>query len=213
MVSAFHEEEDSRRRALRRRISKDMWLRARALVTRAERISREIKARPSQKFENAVWVFAFLRQHNTWYPSSAMWPEPVCLSCVLAWSAVSSAADVESVKAVNNCRPAPQSVQIGDRATCPFSRIIHEDFSRIPPKIPMVRCNCPDSLCTKRGDFRCQEIKEQMIVAYFSKGSSTVRKQKVEFTISCVCAATRSAPATEGVQRPQKEPKNITSIV
>ncbi|CAN7974670.1 unnamed protein product [Ixodes persulcatus] len=142
-----------------------------------------------------------------------MLPGAAFLSCVLAWRAVSSAADIKSLSAVDSCAPALESTEIGDRATCTFQRMVDKDATRMPPEIPTVKCNCCDTVCSETGDFRCQEVKEKMVVSYLVKGSSAVRNQTVEVTTACVCAANRSVQAPGGGERPSRIYENGTSIV
>ncbi|KAH7976737.1 hypothetical protein HPB52_018737 [Rhipicephalus sanguineus] len=61
------------------------------------------------------------------------------------------------VFATGACSPVPQSSDIGDRATCPFTVTVDTNRERIPAELPMMKCNCPDSLCSTAGDYRCQE--------------------------------------------------------
>ncbi|KAG0437029.1 hypothetical protein HPB47_017640 [Ixodes persulcatus] len=100
-----------------------------------------------------------------------------------------------------NCDPDAKSQNIGDRATCTFTRHVDVDSTRIPPEIATVKCNCRDSLCSKLGDFRCQEVTETITVAFVNESSSVVRRQSKEVTVACVCAINRSAGALRGLKR------------
>ncbi|XP_002399762.2 uncharacterized protein LOC8023263 [Ixodes scapularis] len=100
-----------------------------------------------------------------------------------------------------NCEPDAKSQDIGDRATCTFTRHVDVDSTRIPPEIASVKCNCRDSLCSKLGDFRCQEVTETIKVAFVNETSSVVRRQSKEVTVACVCAINRSAGALLGLKR------------
>lgn len=142
-----------------------------------------------------------------------MLPGAAFLSCVLAWRVVSSAAGIKSSSAADSCAPALESTEIGDRATCTFQRMVDKDATRMPPEIPTVKCNCYDTVCSETGDFRCQEVKEKMVVSYLVKGSSVVRNQTVQVTTACVCAANRSVQAPGGGDRPARIYENGTSIV
>lgn len=107
----------------------------------------------------------------------------------------------QSTVLASNCEPSAKSCYIGDRATCTFTRSVDFDVDRIPPTIITLKCNCRESLCTTTGDFRCQEVKETMTVAYFNATSSVVRKESMEMTVACVCAASLSAQSFLGLKR------------
>ncbi|CAN7939755.1 unnamed protein product [Ixodes hexagonus] len=101
----------------------------------------------------------------------------------------------------DNCDPNTQSANIGDRATCTFTRHVDADPTRVPPEIATVKCNCRDSLCSKLGDFRCQEVTETMTVAYVNVTSSVLRRESKAVTVACVCATNRSLGAIGGGKR------------
>ncbi|KAH6923134.1 hypothetical protein HPB50_023468 [Hyalomma asiaticum] len=94
------------------------------------------------------------------------------------------------------CAPQPQSFGVGGRSTCTFSKVVDIDQQRIPPAIPTVRCKCPGSLCSSRGDFRCVEVKDPIQVSYRSSKSPTALFNKtIDVVTSCVCAMSRSGTA------------------
>ncbi|KAG0437030.1 hypothetical protein HPB47_017641 [Ixodes persulcatus] len=100
-----------------------------------------------------------------------------------------------------NCDPDAKSHNIGDRATCTFIRHVDVDSARIPPEMAIVKCNCRDSLCSKLGDFRCQQVTETITVPFVNETSSVVRRQSKEVTVASVCAINRSAGALRGLKR------------
>ncbi|KAH9363748.1 hypothetical protein HPB48_006768 [Haemaphysalis longicornis] len=57
----------------------------------------------------------------------------------------------------SNCSPRPEASSVGERATCPFTMAVDVDPTRIPSELPVVKCNCPDNLCSSMGDYRCTE--------------------------------------------------------
>lgn len=135
----------------------------------------------------------------------AMTPPQVAFFCVLlaaygTGTPVYDGNDHPRISA-ENCDPDAKSDNIGDRATCTFTRHVDVDSTRIPPEIAVVKCNCRDSLCSKLGDFRCQEVTETYKVAYVNETSSVVRRQRMEVTVACVCATNRSAGALRGLKR------------
>ncbi|KAH9363747.1 hypothetical protein HPB48_006767 [Haemaphysalis longicornis] len=94
------------------------------------------------------------------------------------------------------CTPRPDAYNIEDRATCPFTMAVDVDSTRIPSELPVVKCNCPDNLCSSVGDYRCKEVRNTIHVAYRDgTGGSKLRNGTIELTTSCVCAVGRSAPA------------------
>lgn len=98
------------------------------------------------------------------------------------------------------CTPSPQATDIADRATCPFKTSVDVDLSRIPSELPVTKCNCPDSLCSDKGDYRCQEVKSMFKVAYRG-ASSELTNKTLELTTACVCVVSKSAGAVWGGQR------------
>ncbi|KAL1478657.1 hypothetical protein MTO96_034927 [Rhipicephalus appendiculatus] len=98
------------------------------------------------------------------------------------------------------CTPSPQATDIADRATCPYKMSVDVDLSRIPPELPVTKCNCPGSLCSDKGDYRCQEVKSAFRVAY-RDASSKLTNKTFELTTACVCVVSRSAGAVTGGQR------------
>lgn len=98
------------------------------------------------------------------------------------------------------CAPQPQSFGVGGRSTCTFTKVVDIDQQRIPPAIPTVRCKCPGSLCSSRGDFRCVEVKDPIQVSYRSSKSPTALFNKtIDVVTSCVCAMSRSGAAKPSV--------------
>lgn len=106
------------------------------------------------------------------------------------------------------CAPQPQSFVVGSRATCTFTKVVDIDSHRIPPAIPSVRCKCPGSRCSSRGDFRCVEVKDSLQVSYRSSKSPTELVNKtIDVTTSCVCAMSQSMTAkSTGVLRTESGP-------
>lgn len=100
------------------------------------------------------------------------------------------------------CRPQMNSYSIGSRSTCTFTRVLDIDSQRIPPEIPSVRCLCPGNLCSPFGDFRCQEVRENIKVSYTIGGNTSspvtsLKSKTMEVTTACVCAASKSRKASE----------------
>nr|XP_050032397.1 uncharacterized protein LOC126528581 isoform X1 [Dermacentor andersoni] len=89
------------------------------------------------------------------------------------------------------CLPDPLSSRLGDRASCPFRRSVNVQAGRIPADVPTVRCNCPGSRCSQLGDFRCQEIREILQVAY-AEGAGQVLFRNETFTVACACVTSRT---------------------
>ncbi|XP_075524829.1 uncharacterized protein LOC142557104 [Dermacentor variabilis] len=89
------------------------------------------------------------------------------------------------------CLPDPLSPRLGDRASCPFRRSVNVQAGRIPADVPTVRCNCPGSRCSQLGDFRCQEIREILQVAYFEGAGPAVFRNET-FTVACACVTSRT---------------------
>lgn len=110
--------------------------------------------------------------------------------------------DASKLGFASACEADPTARNIGDRATCTYTRSVDRDDSRIPPEIPMVKCRCRDSLCRDLGDFRCKEVREKILVAY-RKGAGSLEYQNKTFevTTACVCAANRSVKTSGGVTR------------
>uniref|UniRef100_A0A4D5RTP4 Putative interleukin-17 n=1 Tax=Ixodes scapularis TaxID=6945 RepID=A0A4D5RTP4_IXOSC len=100
-----------------------------------------------------------------------------------------------------DCDVAPYSDNVGDRATCTFTRSVDRDPDRIPSEIPNVKCKCLDSLCSKLGDYRCLEVKETLMVAYRKQDSAKLVNGTAEVTTACVCVMSRSALASGGGTR------------
>lgn len=110
------------------------------------------------------------------------------------------------VYAAGVCTPVPQASEIGDRATCPFTMAIDADLHRIPAELPVVKCNCAGSVCSDRGDFRCQEVRSTFKVAYRTGAGSTdsgLTDGTVDLTTSCVCVVSKSSVAVTGGVRTQ----------
>ncbi|KAK8774144.1 hypothetical protein V5799_011314 [Amblyomma americanum] len=109
--------------------------------------------------------------------------------------AMSTSVDRSSKFPHGECLPDATSPSIGDRAVCRFSRVIDHDPQRIPRDVAFVRCRCPGVLCNAVGDFRCQEVRESLRVAYRG-GDGTLRNGTLVVSVSCVCAVARSAMAS-----------------
>lgn len=104
----------------------------------------------------------------------------------------------------SNCTPRPEALSVGERATCTFTTAVDVDPARIPSQLPVVKCNCPDSLCSSVGDYRCTEVRNTIHVAYRDgSGGSKLRNGTIELATSCVCVAGRSANAYAGGTRTQ----------
>lgn len=89
------------------------------------------------------------------------------------------------------CIPDGKSRSIGNRSTCTFTRFVDFDSNRFPSRIPTVSCKCPGRLCSPRGDFRCQEITEELQVMVRGR-DGVLRNDTTLVTVSCVCALGRS---------------------
>ncbi|XP_070396886.1 uncharacterized protein [Dermacentor albipictus] len=89
------------------------------------------------------------------------------------------------------CFPDPLSPQLEDRASCPFRRSVNVRAGRIPADVPTVRCNCLGSRCSQLGDFRCQEIREVLQVAYV-EGAGPALFMNETFTVACACVTSRT---------------------
>ncbi|XP_075525159.1 uncharacterized protein LOC142557310 [Dermacentor variabilis] len=113
---------------------------------------------------------------------------------LLIGSSARSTARTRSRASIEACIPDGESSSIGDRASCTFTRVVDVDSNRFPSRIPTVSCKCPGTLCSPLGDFRCQEVKEQLQVV-FHAGNGAFRNDTIEVTVSCVCALSRSSPA------------------
>nr|XP_054924879.1 uncharacterized protein LOC126527725 [Dermacentor andersoni] len=121
-------------------------------------------------------------------------PTLLHLTIALAFAANPGSALFKGATGV--CAPQAHSFGVGDRSTCTFSKIVDIDEQRIPPAIPSVRCKCPGSLCSSRGDFRCVEVKDPIQVSYRSlKSPTTLYNKTIDVTTSCVCAMSRSSSA------------------
>ncbi|KAH7974188.1 hypothetical protein HPB49_011798 [Dermacentor silvarum] len=89
------------------------------------------------------------------------------------------------------CLPIPQSNDVGDRCTCPFTTEMDVDPTRVPSALPVVKCKCPGILCTMLGDFRCTEVSNTFSVVYPTVDGQFT-SNRVELSTSCVCATSRS---------------------
>ncbi|KAH7974517.1 hypothetical protein HPB49_016380 [Dermacentor silvarum] len=89
------------------------------------------------------------------------------------------------------CFADPLSPRLGDRASCPFRRSVNVQAGRIPADVPTVRCKCPGSRCSQLGDFRCQEIREILQVAYVEGDGPAVFRNET-FTVACACVTSRT---------------------
>lgn len=85
--------------------------------------------------------------------------------------------------------------QIGGRASCTFERRIDSDPDRFPTELPFVECKCPDSICTKTGDYRCVQVNSTFEVVYQKKYGKVWGT--VELSTSCVCATSMVLPAND----------------
>ncbi|XP_037271736.2 uncharacterized protein LOC142771736 [Rhipicephalus microplus] len=94
----------------------------------------------------------------------------------------------------NTCFADPLSSRIGDRALCPFTRTVDLQAGRIPAAIPTVRCNCTGSRCSQINDFRCQEVREVLQVAYTENAEPTTFRNET-FTVACACITSRTGRA------------------
>ncbi|KAL1425033.1 hypothetical protein MTO96_019541 [Rhipicephalus appendiculatus] len=134
--------------------------------------------------------------------------EIVLLVCSVLPAGFAADEDVDSAlynDPGDECAPGHNSVDIGNRATCTFTRIVNIDPLRMPPEIPSVRCKCPGNRCRPEGHFRCLEVREKIMVFYpnWKDGSRwSVRNTTVDVTTACVCAMTRSAEAHDDTDRP-----------
>ncbi|KAH7974771.1 hypothetical protein HPB49_019245 [Dermacentor silvarum] len=107
---------------------------------------------------------------------------------------VTNSANTRPRASIEACIPDGESSNIGDRASCTFTRIVDVDSNRFPSRIPTVSCKCPGLLCSPLGDFRCHEIKEQLAVVFRARNGA-FRNDTIEVTVSCVCALSRSRQA------------------
>lgn len=99
----------------------------------------------------------------------------------------------------DSCTPRPEASSIGERSTCTFTIAVDIDPTRIPSELPVIKCNCPDSLCSSTGDYRCKEVTNTIPVAYIQgSAGSKMTNGTIELTTCCVCAASRSASANDG---------------
>lgn len=126
----------------------------------------------------------------------------VCLSAVTSGLSTKDAQSFFLTDSPEKCRPQMNSYSIGGRSTCTFTRVLDIDSQRIPPEIPIVRCNCPGNLCSPLGDFRCQEVRESIKVSYVIAGNTSssvtsLKTKTMEVTTACVCAASKSRKALE----------------
>uniref|UniRef100_A0A6M2D9F8 Putative secreted protein ovary overexpressed n=1 Tax=Rhipicephalus microplus TaxID=6941 RepID=A0A6M2D9F8_RHIMP len=103
----------------------------------------------------------------------------------------------------HECAPKNHAGSIGTRSICTFSLELDVDPLRMPPEIPIIRCNCPARLCSPTGDFRCMEVWEKIMVSYsrwIDRTRWSVQNETVDVTTGCVCATSRSAPAHNGLR-------------
>ncbi|XP_075526360.1 uncharacterized protein LOC142558087 [Dermacentor variabilis] len=98
------------------------------------------------------------------------------------------------------CYPDPLSFRLEDRASCPFTRTENMQASRIPAVVPTVTCNCPGRQCSRVGDFRCQEIRETLQVAYVGGGGPALFRNET-FTVACACVTSRARSGTPTAPR------------
>ncbi|KAG0444921.1 hypothetical protein HPB47_013222 [Ixodes persulcatus] len=62
------------------------------------------------------------------------------------------------------CRPEPNGIEVGDRATCPFDVFMNVDPKRVPVKIPIASCRCPKFRCAPNR--RCVSLSYALEVLY-----------------------------------------------
>ncbi|KAH6921605.1 hypothetical protein HPB50_003428 [Hyalomma asiaticum] len=120
-----------------------------------------------------------------------------CLTVLLlAFCSVDARLDVFSIpsRARRTCSADRQSPRIEDRALCPFTRTVDLRNDRIPASVPTARCNCHGRPCSRDGDFRCQEVREDIRVAYVEDGGATVFRNET-FTVACACITSRTRQA------------------
>lgn len=111
---------------------------------------------------------------------------------------------VFEVSGVGVCKPMPRATEIGDRATCPFTATVDVDPNRIPTQLPVVKCNCRNSICSEKGDFRCHEVRTLFRVAHRVGGKSStweLTEKTLALPTSCVCVVGTSSAAHPGGPR------------
>ncbi|XP_075526436.1 uncharacterized protein LOC142558160 [Dermacentor variabilis] len=129
-------------------------------------------------------------------PSTVILVTCVLLHASVLGERVSLSAGQNTVSAGDECSPKPQGRNIGERATCTFTSSVDVDPTRIPAELPLVKCNCPGSLCSSKGDYRCQEVRSTFRVAYRGGASGLeLANGTVQLTTSCVRVVSHSAPA------------------
>ncbi|KAL1471342.1 hypothetical protein MTO96_023721 [Rhipicephalus appendiculatus] len=138
-----------------------------------------------------------------------------CLSrCLVSECSRTASQDPAS----GRCVPRPESYSVENRATCTFTRVVDIDSRRIPSEIASVKCKCPGSICSDRGDFRCLEVKQTVKVSYPRNGacgsrSAVLVNKTVEVTTACVCALSRTLSAAEdGLARTSFRGSNTTNF-
>ncbi|XP_075729695.1 uncharacterized protein LOC142771733 [Rhipicephalus microplus] len=106
------------------------------------------------------------------------------------------------------CFADPLSSRIEDRALCPFTRTVDLQAGRIPAAIPTVRCHCPGSRCSQINDFRCQEVREVLQVAYTENAGPTTFRNET-FTVACACITSRTGrPVSDRLTRVDDHPSS-----
>lgn len=132
------------------------------------------------------------------------------LGCSQLWiNGVTSASIDRSSKFLHGgCLPDATSPSIGDRAVCTFSRIIDHDPNRIPRDVAFVRCRCPGVLCNSVGDFRCQEVRDTLQVAY-RQDNGVLKNGTLEISVSCVCVTARSMASHTATLTPDDSAKDL----
>lgn len=99
-----------------------------------------------------------------------------------------------------NCFVNASDSEIGGRARCTFETRIDFDQARFPLGLPYVKCKCLNSICSKKGDFRCVEVPRTFEVFYLTTSGRTYGT--VELPTSCVCATSMVLQASPLPHRP-----------
>lgn len=90
------------------------------------------------------------------------------------------------------CSPNVSDPRIGGRATCTFEERVNFDAARFPIALPEVKCKCPGSICSAKGDFRCVEVTSEFQVYHLKATGKTFGT--VQLTTSCICATNMVLP-------------------
>lgn len=102
-----------------------------------------------------------------------------------------------------NCSEIRNDRYVGARSTCPFLQELDVDPTRIPAELPKVKCKCPSSLCSMKGDFRCLEVESTFHVVYRRKSGIrwTLTNETLKLPTSCVCATSFTVPGMKPFTR------------